>query len=321
MKGKLFFLDNYLQANTDAEHPISAEDLIAVCNQNGFSANRNTLRDDIASLIDQGTDIQKKTIARKAYYYYGKRLFDVFEIRMLIDAVASAQFINPELTSSLIDRLKSTAGVHSSNLLYAGVPVPKTDCTEMRNNLRVICQAIDSGKKIRFRYYTYTPEGEKCFRHDGAYYSFSPYEIACNDCRYYVIGFHEARDIVSQFRIDLISSAEIVDEPITIAPDDYDPGQYGKTVFRMFPGERIGSVTLECCNDLMFSIIDRFGSAVKPEHATKETFRVNVDVSISNTFFGWVAQYGGRIRIVAPADVRAQYAEFGKMIWKQHQMP
>ena len=49
-KFRILFLLQYLQANTDDDHVIGTNDLIALLEQNGFKANRDTIRDDIAVL-------------------------------------------------------------------------------------------------------------------------------------------------------------------------------------------------------------------------------------------------------------------------------
>ena len=51
-KSRVLFLLRYLFENTDDEHSISTNDLIAALQENGFSAARKTLRDDVAMLVD-----------------------------------------------------------------------------------------------------------------------------------------------------------------------------------------------------------------------------------------------------------------------------
>ena len=77
--------------------------------------------------------------------------------------------------------------------------------------------------------------------------------------------------------------------------------RYSQKVFGMFGG-REETVTLECDNDLAGVIIDRFGRDVTL-FPGKNTFFVSVSVMISNNFFSWVLQFGGRMRITAPQSV------------------
>lgn len=53
-KSRILFLLRYLFENTDDEHAVSTNDLIAILAWNGFSANRKTVRDDVEMLCESG---------------------------------------------------------------------------------------------------------------------------------------------------------------------------------------------------------------------------------------------------------------------------
>ena len=67
-------------------------------------------------------------------------------------------------------------------------------------------------------------------------------------------------------------------------------------------GGREETVTLECEKELAGVIIDRFGRDITI-FPGENTFLVSVSVMISNNFFSWVLQFGGRMRIMAPGHV------------------
>lgn len=54
-------------------------------------------------------------------------------------------------------------------------------------------------------------------------------------------------------------------------------------------------------------IIDRFGQSVKTLPADEQHFLVEVDVSISPTFYSWVFTYGGKMQILSPKNVNEEY--------------
>ena len=76
---------------------------------------------------------------------------------------------------------------------------------------------------------------------------------------------------------------------------------YAHKVFEMFDGDEV-RVKLECRNELMKYVIDRFGESVETEPSNGETFICYADVRLSPTFYGWVFGFGGRIRIVEPEE-------------------
>ena len=66
-------------------------------------------------------------------------------------------------------------------------------------------------------------------------------------------------------------------------------------------------VELECRNDLMKYIIDRFGEKIKVRPTENGTFLTTVAVQLSPVFYGWVFQFGGGIKIVGPNEAVEEY--------------
>lgn len=101
-KSRLLFLQQYLYENTDDNHSISTNDLIAMLEDNGFKANRKTVRDDVEMLINADHDILIEKEGKSNFYHYGSRSFQLPELKMLVDAVSSSRFISAEKSDTLI---------------------------------------------------------------------------------------------------------------------------------------------------------------------------------------------------------------------------
>ena len=68
-------------------------------------------------------------------------------------------------------------------------------------------------------------------------------------------------------------------------------------------------VTLLCKNDMMNYIVDKFGNEVETSPVDKDFFEATADISVSQTFFAWVFQFNGDIKITSPSDVVLRYRE------------
>ena len=66
-------------------------------------------------------------------------------------------------------------------------------------------------------------------------------------------------------------------------------------------------MTLLCDNEIMKNLVDRFGESLPVRLEDEGHFTTRVHVVPSATFFSWVFQYGGRMRITAPAAVCQAY--------------
>ena len=73
----------------------------------------------------------------------------------------------------------------------------------------------------------------------------------------------------------------------------------------MYNGEQ-SSVTLRFDRSLIGPVYDKFGEEIKMT-AVGDEIETTVQVRVSPTFFGWLAQFGGRMRITEPEDVIGKY--------------
>lgn len=106
-----------------------------------------------------------------------------------------------------------------------------------------------------------------------------------------MVGFYEGRGEVSSFRVDRMENAKSSDEP-RYMDNSFDIRDYGKEIFGMYP-DIVQRVELLCRNDMMRSVVDRFGDEVDTEIVDSEHFKATVDAAPSPPFFAWVFTFGG----------------------------
>ena len=110
----------------------------------------------------------------------------------------------------------------------------------------------------------------------------------------------------------ILQAPEILDEAARPAPADFDVSRYTREVFRMYDGPETVNVTLLCGNEVMKGVVDRFGADITVRRADRDHFRTRVRVCTSPTFYGWVFQWGGRIRIEGPEAAVEEYREMAR---------
>ena len=190
----------------------------------------------------------------------------------------------------------------------------KGDNKQLLLIIDTINTAINQKKKIAFKYFTYNVLKEKKEKYNGYVYKFSPFKLVWNGDYYYVIGFSDKHNDVGSFRVDRISKTpEILDEQ-AIMPKSFDINSYLNTMFRMYSGE-CKEVELVCNNEVIDSIIDRFGEEVLIYANDMESFRIIIKTTISHVFYSWVFGFGGKVKIKAPSKVKDDYAQMVKQAW------
>lgn len=317
-KSRVLFLMHYLYENTDDEHSLSTNELISVLSENGFSANRKTVRDDVQMICDAGYEIFVDKDGKSNSYHYGTRTFELPELKMLIDAVSSSRFINAEKSDVLIKKLTSLASRYEAKGLTAKIFTAdriKADNGKIFLITDVVSRAIERGKKVAFQYYDYLPTKEKVFRNDGEVYTLSPYALIWSEDRYYLVGYSDKRETLTPFRVDRMAVPKILDED-AVENTEFNPADFTNKVIQMYPGTE-QTVTLRCENDTMRSIIDKFGEGIRVDAMDEQHFLVEVQVQAGRTFYGWVFTFAGEIEIMEPASVREEYLEMARTVIAQ----
>ena len=299
----LLLLRQYLHQHTDEQHPVSVTDILAFWQQHGIQAGRKSVYTDIELLQNVGMDIVCVKSSQNKYFV-GQRLFELPELKLLVDAVESSRFITEKKSTALIKKLghlTSTAQAEQLNrrIYMGGTPKPENE--SIYYNVDTIHNAVQKKQQITFQYFEYTPKKEKILKHDGYKYRFSPYAMIWNRDCYYTVGWSEKHGKIAQFRVDRMTAVEPLEQTAVQTPD-FDPAEYVRKVFGMYP-DNLCTVELLCDNEIMRSVIDRFGENVQTETVDEQHFRATVEVAPSPPFFSWVFTFSGKIRIVSPAAV------------------
>ena len=307
-KKRLLLILELLYKTTDESHPVSTVDITDYLDEKGFQIDRKTLRSDLRLLISMGYDIVVvKSSPNK--YFWGERTFEIPEMKMLLDAVSSARFISETKSKQLTKKIMSLAGMQQREQLKRHVRAigkTKADNKGLYYIIDTITEAINQKKKISIQYMEYNGRKEKILRNDGEVYILSPYVLYWNEDYYYVLGYSDKRERVTALRIDRMKTPTIMDDDSVPKPEDFDVSAYSNKVFQMFSGEET-TVELECDTALMKYVIDRFGLDVETEELSEEKFLAKVPVDLSPTFYGWVFQFGGGIRIIGPEEAVGAY--------------
>lgn len=309
------YLAKILYEQTDEEHYLTTAQLMQTLEeQYGISSHRQTIKADIDLLKQFGLEIEEVKSVQNRYNLYGRQ-FDIPELKLLIDAVESSKFITAHKSQELVDKLSRLAGEHASAGLKRNV------CCENRvkpGNEKIyliidaINEAINQNKKISFQYFRYDVNKKQQLKLDGKSYVITPLHLVWNGDYYYMIGVYDYKQRLGSFRVDRIAKRPtILEEEGTLAPEGFDVNEHINTTFRMFNSTH-AEVELICANDVMDSIIDRFGEDVSTLPYSESSFKAVVNIAISNVFFSWVFGFSGKVKINSPEPVKERYAEMLK---------
>lgn len=309
-KARILFLYMLLNEMSDEDHPLSTVEIIKLLKEKyGVEAHRTTLSRDITVLEKCGIDVITINSTQNKYFI-GARLFELPELKLLIDAVESSKFITESKSEELVAKLSKLASVNQAEKLKRNL------CTTNRVKpgnemiyyiVDAINEAINNKKKISFLYFEYDVRKKQKLKNNGKEYIFSPYTLAWNGDYYYVVGYSDKHKGLGAFRVDRIKlTPTILDDDAVPAPEEFSIADFTKSVFGMYDSEHI-VVELKCDNSLMKTMIDRFGEDISTKPYSMTEFKATVEVSASPTFYGWVFGFGGKIGILSPKNVKEAY--------------
>ena len=308
-KYRALYVLKYLMDNTDEEHTASINEIVAYLQELGMDPHRRTVIEDIKVLMELGYNIVSyRSIQNR--YFIADRSFELPELKMIIDAIQAANFIPVEKTDKLIHKVASIASKGQAAELKRNLYVNKQK-EENNQILFVVDQinyAINQNKQVTFQYYEYDKNGKLALKYDGYTYKLSPYALVWNVDNYYVIGYNEKYGKAIKYRVDKINKLNIDDKERIPLPEDFDLSEYVESMFLMY-GEHKKDVTLRCNYSVIGKVIDRFGNDIVINPVSEDEFEITETVAVGSTFFSWLFNYAGKIKIVAPEEVKADFME------------
>lgn len=316
-KSRIIYLLKYLYAFSDEDHPLSTPDIIAFLESEGFKIHRTTIKTDVELLVEAGIDVE---VVRSSpnKYFIANRDFELPELKIMVDAIASSKIITPKKTKNLIEKIQGLTSSHQAKELERVVYTAKAQNEKIYYSVDRIQNAIQENRQISFLYVDYDPQKQRFFRNGGKRYEVSPYTLLWQEDRYYAVGYSKKHEDVTVFRVDRMENVEVEKTEAVPQPEDYKPENYANQTFGMFDGE-LTLVDLKCTNEHMRVIVDKFGEEVNTRVLDNQHFRVQVPVKVSPKFYGWIFAFAGDVQIIYPPDVKEKFQQMAQEIAQKHQ--
>ena len=300
-----------LRSDSDEQNPMTTSHLCSRLEEMGIVCDRRTLSKDIALLNEHGYEIMDTTVGHEKGYYIEDRGFSVPELKILIDAVQASSFITEKKTKELVEKLAQLGGNHRAELLQGNMVcfnTRKHSNEQIFYNVDALEKAIEQQKKVLFRYFTLNEKGEKVYRRDGHRYVVEPVALVFNEDNYYVMTYSSRHESTATYRVDRMEAVTMIDESIGEKAVELrqEMARYTEQVFKMYSGKP-EDVVLEFKDGLIGVVFDKFGEDTPMMRVGESTCVATVKVRVSPTFWGWLFQFAGQMRILSPSHLIEDY--------------
>ena len=328
-KLKLLYIADYLMRETDADdkgnmlHGVLLKDVKDYLKEKGIEAEEHSIRRDI-DLLRGGKDAEFEPLldiqgGKGKPIYIDKRFLPFDELEIIVECVASANFISKPEAENLIESLKRFCSDYQAASLtseYIVAERPKYTEKRMMKYLRIIKASIKNNQKISFFYTRHSPKDitKTENRNKGKRYIVSPFNVVLSNGNHYLIGYDDTYHQIKPYRIDRMKDVKPLDEP-TDGKDKYDRmgiSDYAKQTFGMFIGGKADRITIQFENSLLDAMLERFPKAsdtaytkIDDKHFTVRTFIVE-----SENFYGWLCGLGEKVIITDPPETAERFKSY-----------
>ena len=175
----------------------------------------------------------------------------------------------------LVEKLEGLSNIYFRSRVghIARLPVDQSGNKQLLLNIEMLDEAISKGRKVRFHYTEYGLDKKLHLRArpDGSprEYVISPYQMAAQEGKYYLICNYDKYDDISNYRVDRIKDLEILDEPAK--PFESLPWAHGRSLDLaaymrehpyMYSSENVRA-KLKIVPAMVSDVIDMFGKKVR----------------------------------------------------------
>jgi predicted DNA-binding transcriptional regulator YafY len=300
-----------LKEQTDEENEFTLDEIVEQFRRiygPDVKLNKNSLRDDMEHLIEAKFDvtINQEKEGMPKYYSHQFRLFELYELRMLIDAVASARFITKEETKQLIRKIKQLTSIHHAKKLHNEILIDssiKSESKMVRLAINDLHEAISERKVVHFQYGRYNVNKEFSLSHDGDEYRVKPLGLIWSNDFYYLIAYYFKAFEIRHYRVDRLRNVQMTDE--TFPYESFDVSKYVSSTFNMYAGTEEW-IKVRFDNRLINVMIDKFGKDVEVRRDGDDHFILTTKAIVSNGLINWVLSFGGQAKVLSPEHLVEQ---------------
>lgn len=262
-------------------------------------------------LIESGASIVKTELGRENAYYIDEVSLSLAELKILIDAVQAANFITSDKTRELTEKLLAFSGVRRSEIVKNDIICynnHKHSNEDIFENIEQIEIAIKQKKQVSFYYFDLDEKLNRIYRKEKKRYITDPVALVYSEDNYYLVSYSQKYQGTTNYRIDRMDTVEVEETDIceeAIIKKKRTQG-YAEQVFKMYNGET-ETITLELEPNLLGVMYDKFGENIEIRHTDGGRLLIKVVVQISPPFWGWLMQFGGRIKIIHPEGLKPDF--------------
>lgn len=305
---RLLALKEIFLRDTDENHELSIKELVEKLKMEipDCTADNKTVKRYIQTLQGTGFDIIEN-IGKygEKFYSHQERLFENYQLRLLIDPILSARFITEEEKKDIVKKLKNLTSKHMAKKLPDPIVYQQSinqDYQLIKLHIDKIHDAISENKILTFQYGDFDIQKDFQLRHQASYYQIKPFALIWESDFYYLIGEDIEKSPESNprnYRLDRMRNVIITEN--RFIKQHQDISKYVHHSFHMFGGEDHWITLQFKLNQMVLNgVIDKFGIDADIRKTEGNSFILKAKAKQSTGLKGWILGWGKYVKVLSP---------------------
>lgn len=325
MKYKRFLsIIEFLWFYSSENHPKSIEDIKDYLETLNIEVGIKAIRNDLHYLTSDESIIKVETSqnGRNQYklYWIANRVFEINELRYLLDAISAARFISEKETKQILEKLKmfipeDEANFLENQLVYSQFKIESPRFGDVVQNIHI---AISEKQAIQFNYGRYNVYKNFILKGfpEPKLYQVNPYAIIWNNEKYYLVAYDLNENEIRHYRVDRIRNIKMLNQNFVIQPG-FNVNSYKSKLFNMYAGEEtVMEVIFN--NNLITAVIDRFGLTADIKIVDSNHFRLITRVIYSKGLVRWLLKWGADAKVIYPKTLVDDMKKESEKLYRQY---
>ncbi|MFC4558166.1 helix-turn-helix transcriptional regulator [Virgibacillus kekensis] len=263
---------------------------------------KRTIKRDLETLDDMDFEIVRNTGRfGKTLFSHQARIFETYQLRLIIDAILSARFITTKEKEKLIKKVKQLTSKNIAKTLPEPILFEQTanmDYELVKLNIDCVHRAISENKVLTYQYGKFNVKKEFEYHRNGDRYLVEPYALIWQNDYYYLIGRFQETDELRHYRLDRIRNIE-VSEKSFIRAADLNLHDYVNQSFHMFSGQEMW-MKIRFHNNMVNVVLDRFGQDADIRELDDHHFVLSTKAKLSDGLVNWILTWGNQAKVLSP---------------------
>lgn len=325
----ILYIIKILQEFTDENHKISQHRIQELLEERyRIKVERKTIRSNLSKLMEFGYPIcyreesrinkngDEETLLTDWYY---EQEWSNGELKILINSLLFSSSLSKKHCMDIVEKIERLGNhYYKSSAKRIQMHLGERPCNwEMINTIEMIDHAIETGKKITFRYNRYGIDGKMHtnMNDNGELkeYIVSPFHMISANGRHYLLCNRDGYQDLSHFRLDRMTDVSVSDSTAVQLRSlkGFENGLTLSEYLSQHPNLWSGTptaVVFRCPAYLIGDVIDFFGINIRIAQDESGNLEIRVMVS-EESMLHWATQFAESVEVISPKSLRLRIAD------------